>query len=392
MIVIRNFENVHLNNKKVAKPVRRTLAAFTTLVFSVFFLFQSADLGYGFSIQLAGKIEFADKSELQTIPISFCVTEDGLYLIPDYDTRTIKIFDKVEKYLKLVKEFGPKGFGSAEFDDPRYCFYNKNENIFSVTDAGLRRVFFFDRIGKLDFKLVRTVPNVDAHDIKPAGDGKNLIVCGYITDSEKRSYELYSINLENPNQKNYLLPSYKKYHLPSDKEYKIEYSDKQTLASIGIRAYIDVQKDEVYFVWEGKLRIIKINLKTKTEITFGHKTEHYKEPFVSAELIKAYSDKDYTKAEKARNKMSFVRGIFATSRHVLVVYEGPNQANRNFRLQMYTAEGKFLGDVVIPDDYNSPYHRQMLLYKGKGNYKLYSFLKTTNRENQILIYNVSEWQ
>jgi hypothetical protein len=306
------------------------------------------------------------------------VTEDGLYLIPDHKAGHVKVFEKNGKFLKLVKKFGPKGFGKDEFGKPAYCFYNSDESKFGVIDARIREVYIFDRLGRVNFTPVSTVRKVEGYDMKLAGDGKQLIIAGYMPGKEKKTYELYRINLEKTKQRDYLVSSPEKYGL-SDDEYQIEYFGKRTLPAIGIRSFIDVQGDDAYFVWEGKLNIIKINLVTKDKTAFGHKTAHYIEPSATPELLKGRIERDYTKTKNERTRMSFVRDIFATPRHVFVAYEGQNK----FRLQVYTPEGTFLDEIAIP---GNPGRK---MWFDKSSYTLHSFSENSeNKEPQILIYKV----
>jgi hypothetical protein len=366
------------------KKMKSVFVILEALIFSFNFLFLNPNEIHGFNLRLVEKVKFGNNSELQIIPGSFEVTEDGFFLIPDYKGGNIKIFEKKGEFLNLVKKFGRKGFGIDEFNKPMYCLYDKHEGKFGVIDVGtqIRNVFIYDRINSIDFKRVNKIPNLDGYDMILGEDGKRLIISGYVIDKDKKSYELYSINLENPNQKDFLLPSYQKYHLTNTEEYKIEYSNKRTLPAMGIKAFIDVQGEDIYFVWEGKLSIIKINFKTKEKTYFGQPTPHYIEPFASEELVKAYRDRDYTKVWKVRMKMSFVRDIFATPRHVFIVYEGPDQ--NNFRMQMYTPEGELLGDIKIP---GNPYSN---MWFDKDSYTLYSLTNINNKRFQILIYKVDK--
>lgn len=368
------------------KVMRRKLVTLAIIIFSFCFFYLNPTEVYGFELKFVKVIEFEGRSESQINFRSFCVAEDGLFLIPDYQAGTIKTFDQDEiiSELKFAKKFGIKGFGSDEFNRPAYCFYDNYRSKFVVADIGKgsNKVFIYDRIGGTDFKRVYKSPGADCYDMRLWGnDGNKLIVSGYVKDKENKSYDLYSINLENPNQKEFLLSSYQKYHLTNDEDYRIGYFKKRTLPAIGIKAFIDVYVDDVYFVWEGKLKIIKINLKTKEKILFGQVTKDYIEPFASAELVKAYHDEDYTKVWQERMKMSFVRDIFATSRYVFVVYDGPGQGN--FRIQAYTPEGEFLDDKKIPN--NHPYRE---MWFDKQNFTLYSLSRTVSNKPQILIYKV----
>jgi hypothetical protein len=365
--------------------MRRTLVTLTIIIFSFAFLCLNPNNIYGFEVKFVKGIEFEKGAESEIKFRSFCVAEDGLFLIPDYQAGTIKTFDQDEMVsgLKLAKKFGIKGFGSDEFNRPAYCFYDNYYSKFGVSDVGKgsKKVFIYDRIGGTDFKQVYKIPGVDCYDMRLVGDGKQLIVSGYVTNKDKKSYDLYSINLGKPNQKDFLLPSYQKYHLANVKEYQIEYFEKSTLPAIGIRAFIDVYGDDVYFVWEGKLQIVKINLKTKKKIVFGHPIPDYIEPVASAELVKAYRDGDYTSVWRERINMSFVRDIFATSRYIFVVYDGPGWGN--FRMQTYTPGGNFLAEMKIPT--NHPY-REMWL--DKQSLTLYSLSRTGRNKPQMLIYKL----
>jgi hypothetical protein len=366
--------------------MRRTLATLAIIIFSFTFLCLYPNEVYGFEVKFDKGIEFEERAESSINFRAFCVAEDGLFLIPDTQSGTIKTFvdDMKGMNLKFVKEFGCKGLGRDEFDSPAYCFYDSNYGKFGVSDIGkgTKKVFIYDRIEERDFKRVYKIPGVDCFDMRLWGDGKQLIVSGYVKDEDKNSYELYGINLENPEQKDFLLPSYQKYHLANDEEYRIEFFEKHTLPALGIKAFIDVDGDDVYFVWEAKLKIIKINLKTKEKNIFGYPTPHYIEPFASKELVTARLNMEFTKTRAERRRMSFIRDIFATSRYIFVVYDGPSQGN--FRMQAYTSEGKFLYDVKIPN--NHPY-REMWL--DKQSLTLYSLSSMgNNNKPQILIYKV----
>ncbi len=153
------------------------------------------------------------------------------------------------------------------------------------------------------------------------------------------------------------------------------------MPAIGIRSFIDVAGDYVYFVWEGKLKIIKIDLKTGEQVAvFGHKTKHYIEPFASLKLLEGRLEKDFTKTGNERVNMSLVRDIFATPRHVLVVYEGPTTGN--FRLQVYTPEGRFLDDIAIPGNPGQN------TWFEKETYTLYSLLSTNGEKAQIFEFKI----
>ena len=78
----------------------------------------------GFNIKLTKKIPISQETTLLERPRAFCVTEDKLFLIPDYKAGDVKIYDSNGK---LVTVFGRKGYGPGEFSKPAHCFYNKEE-------------------------------------------------------------------------------------------------------------------------------------------------------------------------------------------------------------------------------------------------------------------------
>ncbi len=81
--------------------------------------------------------------------------------------------------------------------------------------------------------------------------------------------------------------------------------------------------------------------------------------------------------------MSFVRNIFTNPKYVLVIYEGPNP--KNFRLQFYTLEGTFKGEVPIPGQPN-----WKMWYDKNGNF-LYSLSNNSDKGVYfILKYKILE--
>jgi hypothetical protein len=367
--------------------MRKTLVTFSFLFFSFSFLFLNPSKIQGFTIKQVDVIKSGEDSTLNIIPRSFCMMEGELFLIPDHHAGNIKIFEQKGKSLNLLKTFGRKGFGNDEFNNPAYCFYDMHESKFGVIDIGRgsKKLFIYDRIGPTDLKLANVVPKVEGYDMKLVGDGRQLIIAGYTTDKEGKSYELYALDVEKPEKKVFLLTSPQKYHL-SDEEYRREY-DRQAIPAIGIMSFIDIDGDNLYYLWECKLKIIKIDLRTGKRIgTFGRKAGTYREPVATETMIKSYRDSDSTGLQRERDRFSYIRDIFATPQYVIVIYEGPNESGINFRLQIYSPEGRLLGDRAIP---GIPANSYQKIYFDKQSHKLY-FLSTSreNTDHQILIYSV----
>ena len=330
------------------------------------------------------KIQFSTKFESPINTLGFCVTEDELFIIPDYTAGNIKIYEKVGEFLGLVRIIGQKGYGHTEFAKPSFCFYNKIESKFGIMDFGTRKISIYDRIGRTAFGKIQEV-----HCWRGASDfqllGNKLLISGYALDQNGAPYDLYYIDLNN-DKRNFLLPSYYKYGLKSFKEYKSKYKESE-IPSIGIRGWLDVYGDDVYFAWEGDLRIIKLNIKTRDLIFFGKKTSHYVKPFASEKLIKGHRVGDINLTLGERAKMSYIRNIFAIPKYVLVIYEGPVKKDKetNFRLQLYSLNGDFLKDLPIP---GKPDHKMWFDKEKKILYSLSTGKPTEQPRYSILKYKI----
>lgn len=344
---------------------------------SILFILLNANVVIGRSVELGEKFELSQEPEQLIYPRDFCVTEDELIIIPDYRAGDIKIYEKKGTLLELIKIIGKKGYGKGEFQEPAYCFYNGEKGKFGVIDFGLRKIFIYDRIERLEFKRVREIYCwYLANDIKLVND--NLLISGYKPDRNERPHDFYSINLKN-NQTTFLLESHLKYGFKSHEEYVVEYREKPGIKAIGIDAFFDVQGANIYFAWVGDLKVIKINIEAGVEenpTAFGKKAGIYVKPFASKRLLDGHSNRDskITKSERAR--MSFVRDVFTTPQYILVAHEGPD---KHFRLQFYNLKGDFLDEVPIP---GQPDRR---MYFDKNTQVLYSLSKKQKQEKYFIL-------
>lgn len=381
------FSANHLLPEKGEQAMRQTLASLVSSVFLFILLVFGPNWVVGQDLELVEKITVDPVASLKTdfkkIPRSFCVTGDEIFVIPDHNSGTLKIFGRSGDFLKFIEEFGRDGFGpekQKKFSRPMYCLYNQYEGKLGIIDYGAKKVFIFNRSGMVDFTFSNDFKCKKlGHDIKLAGGEQiydtQIVVSGYLLDHDDKPFDLYSRNIRTGGI-NYLLPSHEKYGLKTNEDFVIKYDTSQTLPATGISAFIDIQGDDVFFVWEGALRIIKINLRSNEKKVFGHVTPHYTKPD-GLGLAKIHKKRDKKNKIEEKKKMSYIRSIFATSRHIFLVYEtGKNEKSNNvstYRLQTYTPDGDFLGDASIP---GSPL-RQMWLTK--ESYELYAFSKESGK-------------
>lgn len=359
------------------KKMRKTLVSlvFLLLIFAV---------AFGQHIQLIEAIKVPPEAKLLGLPTSFCVSEGDTFLIPD--AGKIKVFEKNGNLLKCLKEFDG---GNGAFVEPRYCFYSQDGSRGGVLDYGMRKGFIFKKNGAVGFEPIKIFDcKKFGYDIKFVGDGIQAIISGYITDKEGNPFDLYSINIDT-GQIDYLFPSHKKYGLPSQEAYVEEYFRKQTLPAIGIKGFFDIQGDDLFYVWEGALRVTKINLCTKsiTQV-FGHETFPYTKPD-GTRLSESYIKGDFPTTWKLQEKFSFVRNIFVTANNVYVIYETCKKDGRDvstFRLQIYTLDGEFLKDLLIP---NNPGRRMSFDKTSNELYVLTNGVGVGKGEFAILKYKIS---
>ena len=323
------------------------------IVLVICFTFMNLKPIWGQNVKLIEKIKFSPDTELPLKPKAFCVTEDEVFIIPDYQAGNIKIYERNEKFLELVNKIGRKGYGPDEFSRPAFCFYNKNESKFVVLDFGIRKIFIYDRIGRIDFKRVNEVSCWEgATDIKLIES--KLFVSGNITDSKKEHYGLYYIDLtkEEKAQKKFLLPAYLKYGLKSSSDFRKRFIEKLEIPAIGTKAWFDILEDHAYVVWEGSLKVNKLNIVSRIIYPFGmHQPSHYVKPDAK-KLLDSYRKGDFNQSRIKKKGMSYVRNIITSltnPKYVLVIYEVPGNKGSasNFRVQFYTLDGDFKREVPI---------------------------------------------
>lgn len=334
------------------------------------------------TIQHLATMKFSSEAQLPTQARDFAVTEDGVILIPDYVDGNVKLYEENGKVLKFIGKIGTKGMEKGQLSEPFFCFYDKAQGKFGVFDFGRRRIIVYDRESRTMFTPTKELYCLSlGRGIRISGSG-DIVISGYTTDSGKNPHDLYSVRLADE-EKSFLMPSYLKYGLNSFQEYKSEYRDKLDLRTIGTAGWFDVQGDTIYYIWEGDLRIIKLNITGKSEpVFFGHKTVHYVKPHASGKMLEKKRNQDFKSLHDEKKKMSYIRGIFATNDHVFVTYQRSVSLKPHYRLQAYTVDGQFLKDVPIP---GKPDFKMWL---DKERYILYSFTNKSGQDFSISKFKI----
>lgn len=245
----------------------------------------------GFEIEKISEFRLSEEKELIAYPMSFCVTEDELFLVTDLKLGHIKLYDNKGEFIKII---GRKGFGPNEFVKPTLSFYEEGK--YGVLDSGSRRVHLYKRTPKKPHfeRLKSFFCYTGSGDIHMSGN--KVFLSGYRVGENNESYEFFSIDSET-NQIDLLMPSFHKYGLSNYKEYNSKVYSRE-IALIGVRALFDIAGDSAYYVWEGNLSIVRINLTNKQITRFGHKTPNYLKPVANRALENAYNS-------RYSNKMAF---------------------------------------------------------------------------------------
>jgi hypothetical protein len=320
-------------------------------------------------------------------PWDFCVIDSKLFLIPDHDAGNIKVYEKNDLKLKLLKVISQKGFGIDDLAEPTYCFYNNEEGKFGVYDFGKREVIIYNRRGRADFECPIAIRCLRA-GTEFQLIGNRLLVAGFKRDPNNEPYDLYDINILT-GEETFLLLSHEKYGLTSIEQYKAKYRKKSDskIKAIGMTSLFDVWENDVYFVWEGSQRVSKINIKSGEKISsFGEEVPsiNYEEPYLSPGLHNARRNRDFNGIRDERKRMSYVRNIFTNSEFMIVIFDGPVNPQRasNFWVRIYnTKDGGFLKEIPIREHLN----HKMCFDKEKNS--LYSLVeKSSGKKSRYLIF------
>lgn len=366
----------------------RSLANCVTFFLAALLIVFTAAPAFGaptVNVEPAGKLEFSTDVEIPSTLWSFCITETGLVIIPDQEKGNIKIYEKSGNRLALAKIPDGGEFGKKDLSAPAFCFYNKNEGKFGVLDFGKKEVIVYDRIGKKDFVRAYTAPCPGkGFDVQLSGN--KLVISGYITSDENVPNELYYFNLEDlpresqPYEFSTIPPTFL---LNSEYKYNSTNTNNTDIFTIGTKGWFDIQGDNIYYAWEGDLRIIEINIKTGEKSTFDdgrRERPHYIRPYISEDMRTARKNRDFNVLQKEKGRMSFVRNIFATSKYVLAIVEGPVRGKDNpYWMEFYTLDGKFIKETPFPGQ------ASWMMYFDKDEEVLYSLIDREKNSRPFIV-------
>ncbi len=310
-------------------------------VFFILFLIVNDLMFADINIKLMDRFPISQEKAYLTA-YDFVVTEDELFIVPHAKEGHLKLYRNSGDLFKII---GRKGPGPEEFELPGPCDYKAP--YFAILDAGKHRVLILKRTKNDDFKRTNELFCLGVpQNIKFYKD--NIIIGDYISSKKGEYFSLYMKDF-NDRKICYLLPSYEKYGLSSQKELK---ADKWISKSTSNFAFFDIYNDYIYYAWEGRAKIIKIDLNTKKREVFGKDTENYIKPSMTPKIRKAYEGILEGKViTTERMKMSWIRGVFADERYSMILYTNLDKESDLWRatIQFYDSEGEYIKEIDLPD-------------------------------------------
>lgn len=329
-------------------------------------------------IKNSGSITLEQNNVLIRAVETFCVIKGEHFLLPDRKAGDIKIFNPQGK---LIKVWGRKGQGPDEFLSPMFCDY-LNPNLVMM-DWGKRRLMLFveDKDTGINFKKVSEKMIMELGYGLKFIDSKKILVSGYKENPGGKEYDLYFLNLKDE-KIDFILPSHEKCGYASQREYQNAFLSK--IAPIGLRCYCDYSKDNIYFVWEGKLRILKIDSDSRKFSSFGEVTGNYTPSKVTPRMLKLYNERSKEQITEMQ-KMSFVTGIFADDGFVGLTYANYNKGADGWQTiaQVYALGGKLLLEKILPGAIDTSASSVSSFYYNKQNDTCTSFQEPWTRNSTI---------
>lgn len=314
--------------------------------FQVFFLFIITVTGYAFpfKVETVGKIKLLDNNDtFLQIPVGIAVTEDNVFLVVDFKAGDVKIYKNNGQLMGTVSQ---KGYGPDELSQPLHCYYS-NSMLF-VDDVGQRKIFVYERKGDFQFVRAKSFSFMSMGDDFYL-DGKTLYTVGGITGPDGTRYSMLSFDLDTGKNFRYYLPIHQKLGLASQEEYQKKIHSKSIYSILDTIGFFDFHGDFAYFSCMIDLKVFKINKQNGTFTTFGKKTGNYVRPYINGKIIDASNsgNREYIREQKAG--MSFVRQIFTTGSHVLLLYgRRVKGTDLGLMMQVYTLSGDYITEVEMP--------------------------------------------
>lgn len=300
----------------------------------------------GVGVELVDRVNLSQDKDILQLPVSFCVLDNGFFFIPDFKAGNIKIYNKEGR---LDQVFGQNGFGPGEFLKPGFCDYEKP--YLALFDSGKRELFVYKVKDGMEFEIIKERIFLSiGYDLRIRGE--KILISGYKTGAQQREYDLYIYNMRH-DQMRLLLPSERKYGFSSYRKYKVAY--RQKIAPIGIMGFCDWLGDDAVFVWEGDLKIMKVNTSNQHIHFFKENKDCFRKPIVTKKLLTGFRSVQIKKIQEELSSRSFVSDIFVSDNITGIIYTRicNNTKKQQTAVQFYQSDGQYISEQLLTDRLNN---------------------------------------
>ncbi len=277
----------------------------------------------------------------------FVVLEDGNLLFTDMRDKNnqIKVFNEDGKLLKAWGKMGPGpdefgGLGPLDYQSP----------YLAVSDGGKHRIHVFEKLQNYGFKKIGEILAWEqSSHIKIYK--KNVLIHGYIVSPKEKKYGLFMRDFDGKETK-YILPL--EYHYGARSMSEHEKIREEVSGLSGGIAFLDVYQDTVFFVSDVRLRIVKIDLRSKKIEFLGKEPKNFRALAMNKKtrdaLMNPQTGKEFT--EDIITRHSFVSGIFADKDYIGVIYVNREKKINNElfyvpHIQIYDHSGELLHEQSL---------------------------------------------
>lgn len=280
---------------------------------AVLILFLS-NLCFAWDVKFIKKISVEDGVLFNSV--GFVVLEDGNFLFTDFKDKEnqIKIFNEDGK---LIKAWGKMGPGPDEFGGVGFLDYQIP--YLALADAGRHRIRVFEKLKNYEFKRIGDILAWEQEGTIKIYQ-KKVLIHGYIVSPEGKKYKLFMRDFSG-RKTEYILPIEHDYGARSMTEYK---KIKEELYFSLPLSFMDIYEDTLFYVRDVRLRVVKIDLKSKKIGVIGKESKNFRTLTIDKKtknmLMDPQNPKGKELTEDILTRHSFVSGLFADKDFVAIIY------------------------------------------------------------------------
>lgn len=338
-------------------------------------LFILTNICFSWQVKLIKTISIDEDALFRTS--FFVVLEDGNLLFTDIKDKNnqIKVFNEDGK---LIKAWGKMGPGPNEFGGLGFLDYQSP--YLAVADAGKHRIHVFEKLENYESKKIGEFLAWELSSHIKIYE-KNVLMCGYIVSPKGKKYALFMRDF-NGKETKFILPLENHYGARSMSEHK---KIREKVSGLSAVAFLDVYQDTVYYVSDVRLRVAKIDLKSKKIEFIGKEPKNFRALAMNKKTRNALLNPQTGKevGEDIITRHSFVSGIFADKDFVGVLYVNREKKINNElffvpHIQIYDHSGKLLHGQPLAQFFSEDRYTPLFYQKDERHLYLCSIISGTD--------------